>query len=58
MVSIFVVMVVIFGLLGYFGIQDQRQHLEDAALVSAEQQSEVLRRSASHYMLNNDRAGL
>ena len=28
------------------------------ALVSAEQQSEVLRRSASHYMLNNDRNGL
>ena len=58
MVAIFVVMIVIFGLLGYFSIQDQRQHLEDAALVSAEQQSEVLRRSASHYMLNNDRAGL
>ena len=58
MVAIFVVMIVIFGLLGYFSIQDQRKHLEDAALVSAEQQSEVLRRSASHYMLNNDRAGL
>jgi two-component system NtrC family sensor kinase len=58
MVAIFVVMIIIFGLLGYFSIQDQRKHLEDAALVSAEQQSEVLRRSASHYMLNNDRAGL
>ncbi len=58
MVSIFVVMIIIFGLLGYFSIQDQRKHLEDAALISAEQQSEVLRRSASHYMLNNDRTGL
>ena len=51
-------LIIIFGLLGYFSIQDQRKHLEDAALVSAEQQSEVLRRSASHYMLNNDRVGL
>ncbi len=58
MISIFVVMIIIFGLLGYVSIQDQRKHLEDAALVSAEQQSEVLRRSASHYMLNNDRSGL
>src|SRR5580693_3586274 len=58
MVCIFFVLVIIFGLLGYFSIQDQRKHLEDAALVSAEQQSEVLRRSASRYMLNNDRVGL
>ncbi len=58
MISIFVVLIIIFALLGYFSIQDQRKHLEDAALVSAEQQSEVLRRSVSHYMLNNDRNGL
>ena len=58
MVGIFLVLIIIFGLFGYFSIQDQRKHLEDAALVSAEQQSEVLRRSASHYMLNNDRVGL
>ena len=58
MVSIFVVMLVIFALLGYFSIQLHRKNLEAAALVSAEQQSEVLRRSASHYMLNNDRKGL
>jgi len=58
MVSIFVVMLIIFALLGYFSIQLHRKHLEAAALVSAEQQSEVLRRSASHYMLNNDRNGL
>jgi len=58
MVSIFVVLVLIFALLGYFSIQLHRKNLEAAALVSAEQQSEVLRRSASHYMLNNDRKGL
>jgi two-component system NtrC family sensor kinase len=58
MASIFVVLIIIFSLFGYFIIRDQRQHLEDAALVSAEQQSEVLRRSASRYMLNNDRIGL
>ena len=58
MVSIFVVMLIIFALLGYFSIQLHRKNLEAAALVSAEQQSEVLRRSASHYMLNNDRNGL
>jgi hypothetical protein len=39
MISIFFVLIIIFGLLGYFIIQDQRKHLEDAALVSAEQQS-------------------
>ena len=58
MVSIFIVMLYIFALLGYFSIRLHRKHLEAAALVSAEQQSEVLRRSASHYMLNNDRNGL
>ncbi|MFZ0913894.1 MAG: hypothetical protein WAN09_11470, partial [Candidatus Korobacteraceae bacterium] len=45
MVSIFVVMIIIFALLGYFSTQLHRKHLEAAALVSAEQQSEVLRRS-------------
>jgi two-component system NtrC family sensor kinase len=58
MVSIFLILVLIFGLFGYFSIREQRKRLEEAALVSAERQSEVLRRSASHYMLNNDRTGL
>ncbi|MGA2903248.1 MAG: ATP-binding protein [Candidatus Korobacteraceae bacterium] len=58
MASIFVVLIIIFSLLGYFSIRDQRKHLEDSALVSAEQQSDVLRRSASRYMLRNDRIGL
>ncbi len=58
MLSIFLVLIVIFAFLGYFSIQSQRKHLEEAALVSAEQQSEVLRRSASRYMLHNDRDGL
>lgn len=58
MASIFVVMVLIFALLMYLTIDQHRRHLEAAALVSAEQQSEVLRRSASHYMLRNDPRGL
>jgi len=58
MVSIFVAGLAIFALLGYLSIRLHRKHLEAAALTSAEQQSEVLRRSASHYMLQNDRNGL
>ncbi len=58
MASIFIVTAIIFGLLTYLTIDQHRKHLEAAALVSAEQQSEVLRRSASHYMLKNDRGGL
>jgi len=58
MAFIFVVMTAIFGLLMYLTVEQHRKHLEAAALVSAEQQSEVLRRSASHYMLKNDRVGL
>jgi two-component system, NtrC family, sensor kinase len=58
MVSIFITMLFIFALLGYFSIRLHRKHLEAAALISAEQQSEVLRRSASHYMLKDDRVGL
>ena len=58
MASIFVTMLVIFALLGYFIIRLHQKHLEASALISAEQQSEVLRRSASHYMLKDDRDGL
>ena len=58
MLSILLAGLAIFALLGYFSAQLHRKHLEAAALLSAEQQSEVLRRSASHYMLNNDRNGL
>jgi two-component system NtrC family sensor kinase len=58
MLSIFLAGIAIFALLGFFSARLHRKHLEDAALLSAERQSEVLRRSASHYMLNNDRKGL
>ena len=58
MISIFFVLITIFAFFGYFSIRDQRTHLEEAALVAAERQSDVLRRSASRYMLNNDRIGL
>ncbi len=58
MLSIFLAGLLIFALLGYLSTRLHQKHLEAAALLSAEQQSEVLRRSASHYMLNNDRNGL
>lgn len=51
-------MVVIFALLGYLNIRLQRQHLEAAALTSAERISDVIRRNATYYMLRNDREGL
>jgi len=51
-------MVLIFALLGYFNIRLHRQHLEQAALQSAERVSDVIRRSTSEYMLRNDREGL
>jgi two-component system, NtrC family, sensor kinase len=58
MLSIFLAGIAIFALLGFFSTRLHRKHLEEAALLSAEQQSEVLRRSASRYMLQNDRKGL
>ncbi len=51
------VMVGIFGLLGYLNIRLHRQHLEAATLTSAERVSDVIKRSTSYYMLRNDRAG-
>ena len=36
MVSIFFVLILMFGLLGYFSIRDQRKHLEDAAIPQVE----------------------
>jgi len=52
------VMVGIFGLLGYLNIRLHRQHLEAATLTSAERISDVIKRSTSYYMLRNNREGL
>jgi two-component system NtrC family sensor kinase len=52
------VMVMVFGLLGYLNIRLHRQHLEAAALASAERVSDVIKRSTSYYMLRNDREGM
>jgi len=52
------IMLVIFALLGYLTIRLHRQHLEAAALTSAERVSDVIKRSTSYYMLRNDREGL
>jgi two-component system, NtrC family, sensor kinase len=53
-----VVMVGIFGLLGYLNIRLHRQHLETSVLGSAERVSDVIKRSTTYYMLRNDRDGL
>jgi two-component system NtrC family sensor kinase len=52
------VMVVVFALLGYLNIQLHRQHLEAAALTSAERVSDVIKRSTTYDMLHNDREGM
>jgi len=52
------VMVGIFGLLGYLNIHLHRQHLEATTLTSAERVSDVIRRSTTYYMLRNDREGM
>lgn len=56
--SLLVAMLFIFALLGYLNIRLHRQHLEASVLASAERVSDVLKRSASYYMLRNDREGL
>jgi two-component system, NtrC family, sensor kinase len=53
-----IVMAAIFALLGYLNIRLHRQHLEAAALTSAERVSDVIKRSTSYYMLRNDREGM
>jgi two-component system NtrC family sensor kinase len=53
-----VLLVTIFALLGYLTVRLHRQHLEAAALSSAERVSDVLKRSTTSYMLRNDRDGL
>jgi len=51
-------MAVVFGYLGYLNIRLQRQQLEKSTLASAERVSDVIKRSASYYMLRNQRDGL
>jgi len=52
------VMVGVFGILGYLNIRLHRQHLEAATLASAERVSDVIKRSMSYYMLRNNREGI
>ena len=51
-------MAVVFGFLGYLNIRLQRQQLEQTTLASAERVSDVIKHSASYYMLRNQRDGL
>ncbi len=53
-----IALVATFGLFGYLNIRLHRQHLEAAALNSAERVSDVIKRSTSYYMLGNDRQAL
>ncbi len=56
--SLLAMMLIIFALLGYLNIRLHRQHLEAAALLSAERVSDIIQRSTAYYMLRNDREGL
>jgi two-component system NtrC family sensor kinase len=56
--SLLAVMVVVFAVQGYLNIQLHRQHLEMATLASAERVGDIIRSSATYYMLRNDREGL
>ncbi len=58
MVFLLAALVVILGLLSLVNIRLHRNHLEAAALTSADRMSDVIRRSTSYYMLRNDREGL
>ena len=51
-------MTLVFGVLGYLNIRLERKHLERNTLASAERISEVIKQSASYYMLRNEREGL
>jgi two-component system NtrC family sensor kinase len=51
-------MTLVFGSLGFLNVHLHRQHLEAATLASAERVSDVIKRSATYYMLRNDREGM
>jgi two-component system NtrC family sensor kinase len=51
-------LIVVFSLLAALTIRLHRQHLEAAALASAEHVSDVIKRSTSYYMMRNDREGV
>lgn len=51
-------MTAVFGLLGYANIRLQQKWLERATLASAERVSDVIKHSASYYMMRNQRDGL
>jgi len=51
-------MIVIFALLSYLTVKLHRQHLDAAALQSAERISDVIKRTTNYSMMRNDREGL
>jgi two-component system NtrC family sensor kinase len=56
--TLFSVLLLNLGLLGWVNVQLHRRHLESARLASAQQMSDVIRRSTVYYMLRNDRSAL
>ncbi|MEO8657777.1 MAG: ATP-binding protein [Bryobacteraceae bacterium] len=49
---------VIFSISGYLHLRQQRQQAEQLILISAERVSDLIRSSAQHMMLQNDREGM
>ncbi|MBI4863914.1 MAG: HAMP domain-containing protein [Candidatus Riflebacteria bacterium] len=58
MVLLGAALALVFGLTGYVHIRLHRQQLDASTLHGAELLSNIIKRSASHYMLYNDRHGL
>src|SRR5579863_4816006 len=56
--SLLAVMLIIFALLGYLTIGLHQRDLVAARLANAERVSDIIKRSTTYYMLQNDREGL
>ena len=56
--TLFFVLLLNLGLLGWVNVQLHRRHLEEARFASAQQISDVIRRSTVYYMLRNDRPAI
>ena len=55
---VLLVLLVNLGFLGYVNVRLHREHLERAGAAAAQRLNDVIRRSASYYMLHNDRPAL
>ncbi len=55
---VFLVLLLNLGLLGFVNVRLHRRHLEVSRAADAQRMNDVIRRSASYYMLRNDRPAL